>query len=124
MRKCAGQQIPTNILTDYILQLFRLSKNLNVPLFLSSWLSNLSHDDENGIRKLDPGVAKFFETLNSEGHLENTLVFFISDHGYRYGTRRASISGWYEDKMPNLWIHLPQKYADSNWIRNLKENSR
>lgn len=45
----------------------------------------------------------FWQSLD----LNDTILFFISDHGYRYGPIRQTFAGWYEDKLPNFWVYLP-----------------
>jgi hypothetical protein len=50
----------------------------------------------------------------------------MGDHGYRFGQFRQTILGFYEDKLPNLWIFLPpwvrEKYP--KWQTALEINSR
>lgn len=56
---------------------------------------------------------------------DNTIIIFMSDHGYRYGSFRETFLGFYEDSLPAFFFRLPPslkaKYPD--WYSNLKRNS-
>ena len=50
----------------------------------------------------------------------------MSDHGDRHGQLRKTALGWYEDKLPSMWVYLSpdliEKFPD--WYSALKVNSR
>ena len=70
-----------------------------------SWLTQLGHGSLNSLQFSDTTLAEMLESLMSRGVFENTILVVASDHGYRYGKIRATLTGYYEDKLPNLWIH-------------------
>ncbi|ODM97355.1 hypothetical protein Ocin01_09323, partial [Orchesella cincta] len=70
----------------------------------------------------DKFISNFLETVNKT----NTLLVFMSDHGDRYGKFRETSLGWYEDKLPTMWIYLPPLIREKfpSWDQSLKINSR
>jgi membrane-anchored protein YejM (alkaline phosphatase superfamily) len=95
------------------------------PIFATAWSTTVSHDDLNGIRTLDGMYASFLQRLLKKGYLDNTILFFMGDHGYRYGAFRETLIGYYEDKLPNMWIRLPQRLKERfpHWQRSLELNT-
>ena len=106
--------------------LIEFSHTSKTPLFLISWLTQLSHDSHNTLQFGDNTLAQMLDSLINQGALENTILIIAGDHGYRYGGVRETLSGYYEDKLPNLWIRLPpwiiKKYPE--WEAALNWNSK
>lgn len=53
------------------------------------------------------------------------IVQFFSDHGMRYGDVRQTKMGWFEERLPYLWMSLPKWFRvrrAKEW-RALKENT-
>jgi N-acetylglucosamine-6-sulfatase len=44
------------------------------------------------LRAVDDGVGAIFRTLRKTGELDNTYVFFLSDHGYFFGAHRFALA--------------------------------
>lgn len=111
---------------DYIVNLANLSESQGIPYFITTWLTDLTHDDVNNIQLLDSVLSDMLMKLKSERLLENTILFVISDHGYRYSNVRITKSGWYEDKLPAMFITLPTSVTTEypHWNDALKYNSR
>jgi len=114
------------VLLRYIQDLMEFSYTSKTPLFVASWLTQLAHDSLNSLQFGDSTFASMLEGLINQGALDNTILVIVSDHGFRYGPLRETISGYYEDKLPNLWIRLPpwivRKYPE--WEDALHLNSR
>ena len=110
------------VLLQYINDLLNVSKEKRIPVFLYSWMTNLAHEDINSAKHGDGIYADFLKRAD----LDNTILFFMSDHGYRYGSIRQTFPGWYEEKLPNLWIRLPLtlRHRFPDWQKYLKLNSR
>ncbi|CAG0895914.1 unnamed protein product [Darwinula stevensoni] len=53
------------------------------PKFLFTFQGMLSHDDYNRIGAVDNDFLVFLQWLNDSGHLNNTLLIVMSDHGHR-----------------------------------------
>jgi arylsulfatase A-like enzyme len=61
------------------------------PLLSSSLIAAERTERLNGQRELlavDDGVARIIETLIARGQLDDTLIVFVSDHGYMWGSHR------------------------------------
>ncbi|GMT37941.1 hypothetical protein PFISCL1PPCAC_29238, partial [Pristionchus fissidentatus] len=75
------------------------------------WMSVLSHDDPNLIFHADDYVQKFFEKNAEE--FDNSFVFFMGDHGLRFGRQRNSAAGRREVNNPMLHMIVPKTIRKS-----------
>lgn len=66
----------------------------------------------------------YLEKLQDQGTLNDTIVIFLSDHGMRFGKIRQLFTGWLEDKLPLLFIWLPQNFKQKypEFAENLRIN--
>ncbi|XP_063240254.1 uncharacterized protein LOC134541046 [Bacillus rossius redtenbacheri] len=94
------------------------------PFFGMFWLNNFSHDDHNNIAAFDAKFLDFFSRLQDVGVMNKTMVVFFSDHGMRFGKIAEHPLGRLEDKLPFLYIWLPEWFRDQNELaaRNLRIN--
>lgn len=53
------------------------------PKFIFGFHGELSHDSYNDIGAADDDVNKWVKDLQDDGHLNNTLLILMSDHGHR-----------------------------------------
>lgn len=122
---CIGQHFAAKHYLDYTLNTFRILGSER-PLFSYSWLSETAHDDVNGGKRADRYFLDLFEHMDKEGFLNTTAVFFISDHGFRFGSFRKTELGRYEDMLPYGFILMPDAYYEQypEALTNLKANSR
>ena len=67
---------------------------------------------------MDPFVSKFLSEAFKEGLLDDTVLMFFSDHGFRFGLIRETMSGKYEDRHPFMHIHMPDKWKNENLTVN------
>ena len=44
-------------------------------------ITNYSHQNYNEVQFMDDSMADFFLNLEKDGILDNSLIFFMSDHG-------------------------------------------
>ena len=84
-------------------------------------ISEMTHDWLLGGQYMDVPYHSLFYNLFNENLLENTIVFFFSDHGLRYGNIRKTHSGEMENRLPFMFIHLP-KNIDEKYAKNLYTN--
>lgn len=112
--------------SDYIYQsaLDFASAYLTDPHFGLFWTNAFSHDNINLVFSMDLNMKSHLEELDRRGILEHDMVIFMSDHGDRFGPILKTESGWYEDRMPFMFIWLPEWFRNEhpNFARALKIN--
>lgn len=59
-------------------------KHKDQPKFVFGFHGELSHDSYNDIGAADEDVLLWLKDLKKSGHLNNTILIFMSDHGHRY----------------------------------------
>lgn len=122
---CIGPDFPAKHYLDYTYNTFKILGN-DRPLFSYSWLSEAAHDDLDGGKRVDKYFHDLFTKMEDGGVLNNTAVFFISDHGFRFGPFRETEQGRYEDMLPYGFLLMPDLYYEHypDALRNLWTNSR
>ncbi|KAL3207266.1 hypothetical protein MRX96_052711 [Rhipicephalus microplus] len=55
---------------------------LRWPSFAFVWINSATHDDFNGGSSVDHLYRSFLENLHQGAYLQNTIVLFMSDHGF------------------------------------------
>ncbi|CAG7722242.1 unnamed protein product, partial [Allacma fusca] len=121
-KDCAGPDTIEQKIFSFINNIENMSETNGIPYFVFTWLTGLSHSDMSAATHSDDIFTAFLKNLN----LSDTILFFMSDHGFRYGTFRETFFGWFEDKLPNFWVYLPPKLQSEFplWGKELKLNSR
>lgn len=124
-RHCIGPDYPGKYYLKYTADTLQIL-GPDRPMFAYNWLSELPHDDVNGGQRLDEDLFRFFENLDRTGVLDNTAMFFISDHGMRFGSFRQTVQGKLEDMMPFGYVLMPQRFFDvyPEAAENLRTNSK
>ncbi|XP_074596277.1 uncharacterized protein LOC141851431 [Brevipalpus obovatus] len=75
-----------------------------------SFYSQVTHEDFNNFKLLDPYVASFYE---QNFHLfDDSIVLLIGDHGSNYGDYWYTVRGRLESRMPFFSIRLPKHLQD------------
>jgi len=122
---CLGQMTNDEIIISYLESAVAFAHQNSSPLFALSWSTTLPHDNLNYVQLSDDAYSKFILRLEEKGYLENTILFFMGDHGYRYGPTRETLIGYFEDKLPNLWIRVPPRLQEKYplWQKALQINS-
>ncbi len=123
---CIGSQTNDEAIISYVESVLDLGYKNNTPVFSVSWSTENSHEDLNSIQLVDNTYANFLTRIKNKGYLDNTILIFMGDHGYRYGPFRETLLGYYEDKLPNMWIRLPPWIREEfpEWQNALEINSR
>ncbi|RXG55863.1 hypothetical protein Avbf_05932 [Armadillidium vulgare] len=77
-----------------------------------------------GVYADEPNL-KYLKSLKEDGIFNKTILFFISDHGIRFGKFRETDWGRYEENLPSVFIVLPEWFHERFPIasKNLQENS-
>ena len=55
-------------------------------LFTWTWTCDWSHDNLNDLKAGDKPTKQLFQTMKAHGDLDNGILVFLSDHGYRHGS--------------------------------------
>lgn len=110
---------------DWTKSLVQKYAKLNSKYFQLTWTSMISHDRQSMLGQGDKYFYQLFKELDKTNVLNNTIVLFFSDHGYRYGNMRATKIGMNEVSSPMMnWI-IPQWFQDkySGEMINFRKNA-
>jgi len=94
------------------------------PLFGLIWSNSFTHDHFEGATALENLFLKYLKSFEESNLFGKSIVILMSDHGHRYNTLRLASTGYYEERMPMMFIYLPlwfrRKYP--HLAKNLKTN--
>lgn len=123
---CVGGRLVYKTLLEYIDKVVRSMHINKIPYFGFFWGASLSHDYLNKPKLGDNDYAKFLNKLRTNGLLNHTALIFMSDHGIRWGGIRTTYQGRMEERLPFLFISLPESYQESYYQTyiNLRRNTR
>jgi len=124
--ECIGHLTNDEAILNYLESTLDFAHRHSSPLFATSWSTRATHSDMNEGQLTDDTYAQFLRRIEEKGHLDNTILFFLSDHGYRNGPTRETVIGYFEDRLPNMWIRLPPKLRKKypQWQKALEVNSK
>ncbi|XP_069128838.1 uncharacterized protein [Argopecten irradians] len=93
--------------------------------FSFSWMSELSHDYPYYLEIADEDFTDFLQWMKMEGHLNNTILLFMSDHGSRIDDLRNTPVGRIESRMPLLSVVLPDRFKQEhkNLVQTMRQNT-
>lgn len=122
--QCIGGRDGYKDFINYITALVKRLRIDNMPYFAFHWGSGLSHDYVNKPSIGDEFYREFFRNLHVNGYLNDTVLMFMSDHGFRWGGITKTYVGKMEDRLPFMLIGLPDwfKKKFSQAYYNLNEN--
>lgn len=112
MKYCTGPELSFDRIFDYGANFARTFAG--APYFGFFWTNTVTHDNMNGLSAMDARMLKRFEDLDEEGVLNDTMVVFLSDHGMRWGQFRNTFVGWYEERLPYIYVWLPEWFRREN----------
>lgn len=119
---CIGSELEFEYVLDWGRRFAEQFKNK--LYFQMSFMTRLTHSVLKYAGYADRPTVNFFKALDEAQALNNTFLFFLSDHGIRYGDFRKTKIGKMEDNTPFMFI-LPPKWFEkqhpSAW-NNLKIN--
>ncbi|KAG7189383.1 hypothetical protein KM043_017030 [Ampulex compressa] len=110
------------VMMNYIKSIFDVYKNQ--PKFVFGFHGELSHDSYNDVGVVDEDLYYWIKNLYEFGHLNNTVLILMSDHGHRFAEIRNTLQGKQEERLPFFsfvfppWFKqvYPQAYA--NFVYN------
>ncbi|WKY09961.1 hypothetical protein Q1695_002370 [Nippostrongylus brasiliensis] len=129
-------------LPTHKLQLQYLSRFWNSykgkPKFSLAWLTDLAHDDAADLYSRDNDLYDFFKDhhhlvslsffsyyiVDGSVQIRDSFIFFMGDHGLRFGQEAKTPMGQTEVNNPFLYVALPNRLIDSEIYKQLVENSR
>ncbi|KPJ14844.1 hypothetical protein RR48_04329 [Papilio machaon] len=76
--------------------------------FCFTFIADITHDDFNMISTADDHLVDFLRGFRQAGHMENTLLMVMGDHGPRYAYIRDTLQGKLEERLPLMAIVLPE----------------
>ena len=113
--------------TEWILDpSFRfLERYANNHYFSVQLVIQLTHDFLERTAAADNIYYNFLQKLSDKNLLKNTVLFFMSDHGMRFGNIRKTHIGQLEQRLPMLYIALPRIFRDQypQHLINLRRNA-
>lgn len=113
---CLGSTPKHMLQLDYLRRYFdgrNATDASEKPFFAFSYLVEISHDFSQQVGAADDDFVEFLDYLRSNGHLENTFLFFLSDHGHRFDSIRSTFVGRIEERLPFFALAIP---GGTNWL--------
>ncbi|CAK1552180.1 unnamed protein product [Leptosia nina] len=109
---CSGKATSGQQLLDYAYD-FAMNYR-DDPFFGLFWMNSFSHNPAHRPEDADKMYEDFLNRLFYTGVLKNTFVIFFSDHGVRFGKDRLNVEGYYDDRMPILFVLPPTSFKYKN----------
>lgn len=121
---CMGGIPRHMVMLNYIKEIFNVYKNQ--PKFLFGFHGELSHDSYNDIGLADDDLHNWVKDLEESGHLNNTILIVMSDHGHRFAEIRNTLQGKQEERLPFFSFSFPPwfKKAHPEAYRNFLHNTQ
>lgn len=120
---CMSDRHFYKVLLDYTEDVTRTLNSTR--LFGFFWEITMSHDYLNHARILDDDYESFFKRLDSSNYLNESIILLVSDHGIRWGPIRSTKQGRLEERLPFVFLLVPQSFRDKYSVafNNVKINS-
>ncbi|XP_065064122.1 uncharacterized protein LOC135690486 [Rhopilema esculentum] len=83
-----------------------------LPKFSMTFLSTMFHNNMETLYSLEDPLLSFLKEMKAAGHLADTVLVLLSDHGARYGNFRETLTGKLEERLPFLSITMPSKLLE------------
>ncbi|XP_077513130.1 uncharacterized protein LOC144124376 [Amblyomma americanum] len=120
---CVGPSLESEVLLKYTRDFAVTFRD--EPYFAFTWINTLTHDYASTRWAGDEVFLQFFKSLYEGGHLNNTIVVFLSDHGMRWGSIRRTFAGLLEGRLPGYLWYLPRSLSlqHPDLVRVFKANA-
>lgn len=123
---CFGN-VPKHIIQlNYTYSFIKKHTESKIPFFAFSFFVELSHDYVRLVSAADDDFKSWLSGLFNSGYLNNTFLFFLSDHGHRFDSMRATLVGRIEERMPFFSLVVPPSVSETHpqIIDSLKLNEK
>ncbi|KAH3830323.1 hypothetical protein DPMN_103564 [Dreissena polymorpha] len=77
--------------------------------FALFWATHVGHDYVNHVRLIDESLLEMLQWMKREINMENIMLIFLGDHGFRMGGLALTHIGRKENNNPALIIHVPKQ---------------
>lgn len=84
------------------------------PYFGLFWTNSLTHNRVQGSMTMEDPLLKALNEAKTRGILADSIVILMSDHGMRFAPAINLPSGWYDVRLPFLFISLPPWFIKEN----------
>ena len=121
---CFADRTDTRLYLDYLSDFSNKFKDK--PRFGFTFLTRLTHDTMGRIGSADYEYVDFLKRYKDDGHFNNTVLIFFSDHGSRVSSYRETSLGKMEERLPFLYFVFPDWFNDKypHLAKNLRTNSK
>uniref|UniRef100_A0A2C9M9Z7 Uncharacterized protein n=1 Tax=Biomphalaria glabrata TaxID=6526 RepID=A0A2C9M9Z7_BIOGL len=94
------------------------------PKFMFGFHSEFSHNNITELKKMDVDFKNFLRFLYANGHLDNTILILMGDHGARVSELRNTTQGKLEERMPYFAFMLPSSFQRlyPEAVQNIRQN--
>lgn len=125
IKACAGDRPVYRRFFNYAKKFFKRMMQDEQKFFGFFHSNSVSHDDNTLLASIDIDLRNLFMELKRTGVLKKTVVFFLSDHGSRYGDIRKTYQGFFEVNLPFLYVYLPEQFKNKyvSLYTTFKKNS-
>ena len=106
---CQENNLSIDILYKFIFEAAETLKD--IPFFGFIHSVSLTHNELSKATVSDERSLKLLQKLSSSNILNNTILFFMSDHGLRFGPIRRTIIGYVEDRTPYVTLVFPKWFS-------------
>lgn len=122
LKFCLGFQNYADFIYRYAIDFATAYKD--DPSFGLFWTNTFSHNEISDPSSMDERIKYYIVELENRGILNSSAVVFFSDHGIRFGPVRQLLTGYLEERLPFIFIWLPQWFKDKHpeLVQSLKVN--
>ncbi|XP_017081490.2 uncharacterized protein LOC108114855 [Drosophila eugracilis] len=120
---CVGRHLNFSYIWDFGKQFINRFLG-RAPIFGFLWSNSFTHDYFEGATALDSLFFKYLKSFEESNLFGQSIVILMSDHGYRFSSLRMAASGYYEERMPMMFIYLPPWFRSKypHLAKNLQTN--
>ncbi|KAL7303226.1 hypothetical protein TKK_0004427 [Trichogramma kaykai] len=115
-RYCSGPELAVDRIFDFGVEFAKTfsSTSPTTPYFGFFWTNSISHEYMNGPSAYDAHFLDKLLDMESAGVMNDTMIVALSDHGMRFGDIRGTFVGWYEERLPFIYLWLPEWFRLGN----------
>ncbi|KAI4463517.1 hypothetical protein MML48_4g00014800 [Holotrichia oblita] len=112
VKQCAGDMPLYTRFFRYSKKFFKRMLKDRQKFFAFFRSTTVSNEDNILLASVDEDLRNFFVELHQDGVLTKTAMFFLSDHGARYGNIRNTHQGSFEMNLPFMFAYLPAHFKN------------